>query len=424
MAESFAFSLPAEHDDVADDLLHQLRIDRSQRDDESGRRRWPWIAGILVALLVAVAVVAAFTFRDRAIAVETATAVAVSAGDNAAVLQATGYVVARREATVSAQITGTLVAVNIEEGEHVAKGQVLARLDPTEYKAQLDAAKAQYAASQAQVTQARAQLKQATDDAARMAAVAAKGLVSKQQAELAATMAATDRATVAAAVRQAEAAQAQVQAAQINYDFTIVRAPFAGVITDKAAQVGEIVSPLSAGGGFTRTGVATIVDMDSLEVEVDVNEAYISRVQPGMRVEAVLDAYPDWKIPAHVIAIIPTADRSKATVKVRIALDQKDPRILPEMGVRVSFLEEHKGSAKALPGVLVPKSAVVQREGKAVVFVVADGHAKRTPVTTGADFSDMKQVLQGLNAGAEVVKAPPASLTDGSRVTVKSGTGS
>jgi RND family efflux transporter MFP subunit len=159
--------------------------------------------------------------------------------------------------------------------------------------------------------------------------------------------------------------------------------------------------------------------MNSLEVDVDVNEAYISRVKPGMPVQAVLDAYPDWKIPAHVIAIIPSADRSKATVKVRIALDNKDPRILPEMGVRVSFLEKQGHGQKPLPGVLVPKSAVVQRGGNDVVFVVTDSHAKQTPVKTGGDFSDMKQILAGVDAGSEVVKAPPADLKDGEKVQVK-----
>lgn len=406
----------------SDDLLHELRIDRAQREDDESRPRWPWIVGIVVALVILAGGIAAFALRGHAVTVETSTAVATgAAGSDAAVLQATGYVVARRQATVSAQITGTLVAVNIEEGEHVTRGQVLARLEDTQYRAQLDAARAQYAAAQAQIIQARAALKQAQDNARRVNAVVARGYVSKQAAEQANTQVATDRAAVDVAVKNAQAAAERVKAAQIDLDYTIVRAPFAGVITDKAAQVGEIVSPLSAGGGFTRTGVATIVDMNSLEVDVDVNEAYISRVQPDMPVQAILDAYPDWKIPAHVIAIIPSADRSKATVKVRIALDRKDPRILPEMGVRVSFLEEQKADAKPLPGVLVPRSAVVKRDGKDVVFVVADGHAKRTPVTVGADFADMKQVMQGLAAGAEVVKAPPAGLKDGEKVQVKTG---
>lgn len=405
------------------DLLGQLRIQRDQRDDDDSQRpRWPWIVGVVVLLLIA-AVVTVYFLRGRAIEVETATAVALSANnDTAAVLQATGYVVARRQATVSAQITGTLTQVLIEEGEHVKKGQILARLDDAGYKAALNTARAQHAAARAQTAEADAQLNQAQHDAARYEAIAARGLVSKQQAEQARTQATTDRATLLAAQRQAQAVAAQVAGAQVNFDYTVVRAPFDGVVTDKAAQVGEIVSPFSAGGGFTRTGVATIVDMDSLEVDVDVNESYIGRVKPDMPVEAVLDAYPDWRIPAHVIAIIPSADRSKATVKVRIAIEKKDPRIVPEMGVRVSFLEQRPQNAQAPQGVLVPKTAIVQRGGKSVVFAIQDDRAKETPVYVGADFNDLKQVTSGLSAGAMVVKTPPAELADGARVTVKSGT--
>jgi RND family efflux transporter MFP subunit len=404
------------------DLLKQLRIERDQREDNDVRAaRWPWVAGIVVLLLIA-AGAAFYALRGSAVEVQAATAIAPAADSDAgAVLQATGYVVARREATVSAQITGTLTEVLVEEGEHVRKDQILARLDDSGYRAALDAAKAQYAAAQAQVGQARAQLEQAKHDAKRLESVAARGLVSKQQAEQARTQAVTAQATLLAAQKDAQAAAAQVASAQVNFDYCVVRAPFDGVITDKAAQVGEIVSPFSAGGGFTRTGVATIVDMDSLEVDVDVNEAYIGRVQPDMPVEAILDAYPDWRIPAHVIAIIPSADRSKATVKVRIAFDKRDPRIIPEMGVRVSFLEKRAANAKPIAGVLVPKSAIVQRDGHDVVFVIEGDHAKQTPVATGADFNDLKQVTSGLSAGAQVVSAPTAQLADGSKVKVVTG---
>ncbi|HEX7370648.1 MAG TPA: efflux RND transporter periplasmic adaptor subunit [Rhodanobacteraceae bacterium] len=403
------------------DLLHELRIHRAERDDDESRPRWPWIVGTVVLLLVVGAGAAAIALHGRAVAVETTTAVAASSNNNAAVLQATGYVVARRQATISAQIIGTLTQVSVEEGEHVEKGQILARLDPTAYQAQLDSSRAQYAAAAAGIAKARATLQQDRANAARMNAVVARGYVSKQDAQQANTLVAVDEAGLDAAIKQAQAAKDQVQAAQVNLDFTIIRAPFDGVVTNKAAEAGEIVSPYSAGGGGIAGGLATIVDMNSLEVDVDVNEAYISRVKPGMPVEAVLDAYPDWKIPAHVIAIIPSADKSKATVKVRIALDKKDPRIIPQMGVRVSFLEKNNANSKPLPGVLVPKSAIVQRDGKDVVFVVDNGRAEPKPVTLGADFSDLKQVTQGLDAGAEVVTAPPADLKDGEKVKVKAG---
>ncbi len=403
------------------DLLHELRIDRSQRDDDGSRPRWPWVVGIVVVVLVIGAGASIFALRGHAQTVETSTAVAAASSGDAAVLQATGYVVARHEATISAQLIGTLTSVSVEEGDHVKKGQILARLDPTAYQAQLDSAKAQYAAAQAGIVKARATLQQDRANAARLNAVVARGYVSKQDAQQANTLVSTDKAGLDVAIKQAQAAQDQVQAAQVNLDFTIIRAPFSGVVTDKAAEVGEIVSPYTAGGGGIAGGLATIVDMNSLEVDVDVNEAYISRVVPGMPVEAVLDAYPDWKIPAHVIAIIPSADKSKATVKVRIALDQKDPRIIPQMGVRVSFLEKSDKNRKPLPGVLVPKSAMVQRDGKDVVFVVKDGRATQTPVTAGADFSDMQQITQGVSAGEDVVTTPPADMKDGEKVQVKSG---
>jgi RND family efflux transporter MFP subunit len=404
-----------------DDLLQQLRIDRAQRDDDESRPRWPWIVGVAVLVLVVAGLVATFALRGQAATVETSTAVTAASSSDAAVLQATGYVVARRQATISAQIIGTLTEVSVDEGAHVKQGQVLARLDPTAYQAQLDSTRAQYAAAQASVTKARAVLKQDRANAARMNDVVDRGYVSKQAAEQANTQVATDAAALDVAITQAKAARDQMRAAEVNLDFTVIRAPFAGVVTAKGAEVGEIVSPYTAGGGGIAGGLATIVDMNSLEVDVDVNESYISRVKPGMPVEAILDAYPDWKIPAHVIAIIPSADRSKATVKVRIALDKKDPRILPEMGVRVSFLEKSGENHQPLPGVLVPKSAVVKRDGKDVVFVVKDGHAQQMSITAGADFSDMKQVTQGLDAGAEVVTTPPADLKDGEKVQVKTG---
>jgi RND family efflux transporter MFP subunit len=351
--------------------------------------------------------------------VQTATAVSPASDPGAgAVLQATGYVTARRQATVSAQITGTLTAVLIEEGDHVKQGQVLARLDDSAYKAALDAAKAQAAAAHALVAQYRAQLAQNERDARRQQELAAQGLVPKQAAEQARTLADSTRAQLAAQQKQVAAADAQVEQAQVNFDYCVVRAPFAGVITTKDAQVGEIVSPFSAGGGFTRTGIGTIVDMDSLEVDVDVNEAYIGRVKPDMPAEAVLDAYPDWRIPAHVIAIVPAADRGKATVKVRVALEHKDARIVPDMGVRVSFLEQKApGVAQAPKGVLVPAKAIVQRDGRSVVFVVVGGKAQLHVVQPAAQsYGDMKLIPDALQAGDAVVLSPPAALRDGADV--------
>jgi RND family efflux transporter MFP subunit len=401
------------------ELLKALRIEHGQRDGHGAASpRWPWLVGALVVLAL-VAAGAWWWLGPRATPVQVALAVAPAADSDAgAVLQATGYVTARRQATVSAQITGTLTAVLIEEGDHVHKGQVLARLDDSAWKAALASAKAQADAAHALVAQYQAALAQDTRDAGRQQSLAARGLVAKQTAEQARTRVDTARAQLAAQVKQAAAADAQAAQARVNFDYCVVRAPFAGVITTKDAQVGEIISPLSAGGGFTRTGVGTIVDMNSLEVDVDVNEAYIGRVKPDMPAEAVLDAYPDWKIPAHVIAIVPAADRGKATVKVRVALEAKDARIVPDMGVRVSFLDAKPAPAAQAPrGVLVPASAIVQRGGHAVVFVVEGGKAQVHPVQPAAQvYGTLKRVPAGVNAGDSVVLAPPADLHDGADV--------
>ncbi len=410
------------------DLLQQLRIDRSEPVTRSRGARSRIGIAAAVAILVVLAIAGWWFLRDgNSFVVETAIAVAPASADSAsmAVLQATGYVTARREATVSAQITGTLVDVLIEEGEHVEAGQVLAHLEDTAQQANLDLAQAQLASAQALVKQYEAQLAQARRDFTRQHDLVGRKLVSQQAMEAARTQVDTLSAQLAAQQRQVDLARAQVQGAKVQLGYTVVRSPFAGVVIAKAAQPGEIVSPLSAGGGFTRTGVGTIVDMDSLEVEVDVNESYINRVAAGQATEAVLDAYPDWKIPGHVIAIIPTADRSKATVKVRVGLDQKDARIVPDMGVRVSFLEDReKSGAQAPPppkGVLVPTDSIVQRDGRTVVFAIEGDRAQQRAVAPGQVHADLR-LVENLAAGTRVVRAPPAQMGNGARVTIRNAT--
>ena len=397
-----------------------MRIEGAHREEhEGGPPKWIW--GLLVAVvLLALAGGAAWWFLagNKPVEVQTTTVRANGQGASAdAVLQATGYVTARRMATVSAQITGTLTEVLIDEGFKVKKGQVLARLDDTSLRAGLAAAEAQLRSSQAQTGQVRAQLAQAEADARRQRELAASGMSSKQTQEQTATAVKTYAAQLEASLRQLDVVQAQLTQAKVNYDYATVRAPFDGVVTARAAQVGEIISPFSAGGGFTRTGVGTIVDMNSLEVTVDVNEAYIAQVKADMPCEAVLDAYPDWKIPAHVVAVIPSADRGKATVKVRVALDQKDERVVPDMGVRVSFLAaKPKVQTAPVPGVLLPADAVVQRDGANAVFVVTDGRAQQRAVKLGADVGKFRLATEGVKAGETVVVSPPAELKNGSTV--------
>ena len=407
------------------DLLKELRIDRSAPPPPSNRRPL-WIG---LAVVLGIAVVGGGLFaasRGRAVEVQVAEATAIgNGGASASVLDATGYVVARRMATVSAKITGKVREVRIEEGQHVDAGYVMATLDPIDADAQRTLAASQVAASRSQIAGVQAQLREAEANAARLSSLVRQQLVSKAQYDQAVAQRDALRAQLATAQRNASVSSANLRIAENGVDNTVVRAPFAGVVIAKAAQPGEIVSPLSAGGGFTRTGIGTIVDMDSLEVEVDVGESYIGRVKPGMPVETVLNAYPDWKIPSEVIAIIPTADRGKATVKVRVALKQKDARIVPDMGARVSFLEREQPAARKRTGALVPAAAIVERDGKSVVYVVeGDGDkadVEAAAVTTGRTLGDDIEVLAGLSGGERVVLDPPEKLEDGARVRIAPG---
>ena len=402
-------------------LLNQLRIDRSVSEQPDETRRWPWIAGAVLVLILIGAGVWLFKSKPAAAAVHTVMAQPMTSGGppSSSVLDATGYVTARREATVSAQITGTLIEVLIEEGDHVKAGQVLARLDDTQQRAALAQAEAQLQSARALLVQYQSQLAQDQRDVKRAEDLVQRKLVSEQAVEQARTLVETHGAQLESQRRQIDLAAANVRSAQVQLDYCTIHAPFTGVVIAKAAQVGEIVSPFSAGGGFTRTGIGTLVDMDSLEIEVDVNEAYINRVQPKQPVDSVLNAYPDWKIPSHVIAIIPTADRSKATVKVRIGIDSKDDRIVPDMGVRVSFLEEKKpveANARPPTGVLVPASALRRDGDKDVLFVMKDRKAHRRVVTLGGSFGNSRQVESGVSPGESVIVDAPPELQDDATV--------
>ena len=401
------------------DLLKQLRIDRGP--DRPPRRR-----GRLLAILAVLALVAGVGLwlgwaRLRPPVVQTTVARAAAPGGAAgSVLDASGYVTARLQATVSAKITGKVTEVLIEEGMRVREGAVLARLDDTEARAGLGLARAQLVAARSQLAEVRAQLEQAERDYVRQQGLYDRQLVSPQSLDAALAQRDMLRARLANVQEQIKVAQESLAVAQVQLDNTVIRAPFSGVVIAKSAQPGEMISPISAGGGFTRTGIGTIVDMDSLEIQVDVNESYINRVTPGQPVEATLNAYPDWKIPGEVIAIIPTADRSKATVKVRIAIKTRDARIVPDMGVRVGFLESNSAGAAPAPtvaGVLVPAEAVRPDGNDSIVFVVGDDKkVQRRGVTLGPDLAGQRRVVSGLREGERVVLAPPPGLADGQAV--------
>jgi RND family efflux transporter MFP subunit len=397
------------------DLLKELHIDRDAR---AGRPRARRLAILGVALLAAGA--GLWLGFGRASTPVVRTAVARAAGGESgsgSVLDASGYVTARRQATVSAKITGKVTEVLIEEGQQVTEGAVLARLDPTEARAQLSLNSAQLTAARSQLGEIQAQLAQAERDYARQQELMRRDLVSAQSLDAALAQRDTLRARLGSAQEQVRVAKESVDVAQVQLDNTVIRAPFNGVVTAKTAQPGEMISPVSAGGGFTRTGIGTIVDMDSLEIQVDVNESFINRVTPGQPVEATLNAYPDWKIPASVIAIIPTADRAKATVKVRIAIKVKDARLVPDMGVRVAFLSaEPAKPAAAAAGVVVPAEAVRGDGAAAVVFVYADGKVERRAVTLARATGATRHVLTGVREGERVVLSPPESLKGGEAV--------
>ena len=403
------------------DLLKELRIDRRPEPPPSRRGLWIGLGG--AAMVIVVALGAWWLLgRDRPVPVRTAPVVATGGAGSApaSVLDASGYVVARRMATVSSKITGRVREVLIEEGMAVEEGQVLATLDPIDADAQRALSSSQLAAARSQAGSVQAQLAQAEAEARRLDSLVGQQLVSRSQYDQAIAQRDALRAQLTTAQRNARVAADQLAIADLGVDNTVVRAPFAGVVIAKAAQPGEIVSPLSAGGGFTRTGIGTIVDMDSLEIEVDVGEAYIGRVQPQMPVTATLNAYPDWRIPAEVIAIVPTADRGKATVKVRIAIREKDRRIVPDMGVSVSFLEQAAADADAADAaprsLRVPAGAIVERDGTTIAFALAGDHVERRVVGAGATVGAQREVTSGLVAGEDVVVDPPADLEDGSLV--------
>jgi RND family efflux transporter MFP subunit len=393
--------------------LDSLRLEREPDEGKyhaRGSRRWRWI---VLALVAAVGVVLAWRASNSAVPVTTVTIEAPAA--NGAVLNASGYVVARRLATVSSEVTGRVSEVLFEEGAAVEAGQVLARLDDATVRAQHDVSVSTLEAARRNLREIQVRLADAKRTLERNRSLVEKKLIAQSVLDTSQAEVEALAARLAAAQAEVGVAEARLALSKQGLDDLEIRAPFKGVVISKDAQPGEIVSPMSAGGGYTRTGVATIVDMDSREVEVDVNEAYINRVRADQKVECVLDAYPDWKIPAHVISIVPTADRQKATVRVRIALDELDPRILPDMGIKVSFLEEGASPAAA-PAPFVPAAAVVTADGATFVWVVRDGKVERRPVQTGAARDDQVAVTEGLEGGEAVVVDPPRRLREGSAV--------
>ncbi len=403
-------------------LLNQLRIDRGGEPTPARSGRI-WL-GAGATLAAAAALAAWWWTRPGVVPVRVVSAQAVS-GEGAAaagsILDASGYVVARRQATVASKITAKMVELDIEEGDHVNAGQIIAKLDDTNIRAALNQARAQLDYARAGLTETQVNLVNAQRDFDRQKSLLQGHYVSQAAVDNAQTTVDALHAQLATQRSNVDVVARAVSVAERNLDDTVVRAPFSGIVTVKAAQPGEMVSPISAGGGFTRTGIGTIVDMDSLEIQVDVNENFINRVRTGQAATAKLNAYPDWQIPAHVIAVIPTADRSKGTVTVRVALDQKDARILPEMGVRVAFLAEPSRDENNRPagGVTLPPDAVQGSGTTGTVFVLRGDSVERRAVRLGAGGSDAVTILSGLAAGERVAVGDFTRLKDGANIRIE-----
>ena len=395
--------------------LDDLRIERGTKPDSS-RRAVPIL--ILIGGLAIAAAIIWWLMRPKPPEVRTAVAREVATGPGAerTVLNASGYVTARREATVSSKVTGKVTEVLIEEGVKVAEGQILARLDDTNAQASLRLARAQGDSAKSSLEETRVRLKEAEQEWERQKVLVKGSVATQADYDHAAAAALALRARLALQEAEVIVAERTIAIWQQQLDDTVIRAPFAGVVTSKNAQPGEMISPMSS-GGFTRTGICTIVDMESLEIEIDVNESYINRVAPGQPVEATLDAYSDWKIPCKVIAIIPTADRQKSTVRVRVGFDQPDPRILPEMSVKVAFRETGVAATRAVNrNVIVPQTAVRSQDGRDVVFVLQRGRVERRAVTVARTQAGDTELSAGVAAGERIAVDPPAGLADGAAV--------
>ena len=401
--------------------LDDLRIERGP-ERPAPRRTWPLVLAVVIAVLAG-AGVWWFT-RSPAMEVRTAAArsatVAASGGAiERTVLNASGYVTARREATVSSKVTGKVTEVLIEEGVKVDAGQVLARLDDTNVHASLLLAQAQLESARTSLEETRVRVREAEQELARQTELLQRKVAPQSDFDHAEAAALALRARLVQQQSDIAVAERTVAIYQQQEDDTVIRAPFAGVVTAKNAQPGEMISPMSS-GGFTRTGICTIVDMQSLEIEIDVNESYINRVEPGQPVDSTLDAYPDWKIPCKVIAIIPSADRQKSTVKVRVGFNQLDPRILPDMAVKVAFRETGAAvAAEAGRAVVVPHEAVRNQDGRDVVLVIRDGRAERRAVTVSGSQGDSVILATGVAAGEKVALDAPEGLADGAAVKEK-----
>jgi HlyD family secretion protein len=400
---------------MAQEDLSRLTIDKERYSSTPGKTKRGrfWLgAGLVVVLL---ALVLWWVGQSRSIEVDVATVSLVYPSQTFSLLNASGYVVAQRKAAVSSKATGRLEWLGVEEGSVVKSGQLLARLENRDVAAVKEQALANLATSRSALEQARVEQKDAARNLARSRELVAQGIISQADYDTAQARYDRDRAATAGALTSIDSAQAALQGAEASLDYTHIRAPFDGVVLTKNADVGDIVSPLAAAAN-AKAAVVTLADMGSLEVEADVSESNLAKVRPGQPCEILLDALPETRFRAVLHTVVPTADRSKGSVMVKVRFLDKDPRILPEMSAKVAFLERPVGPGEGTPRVALPPAASVTRDGKSVVFVVKGDRVVQTPVTLGARVGDLVQVLSGVKAGERVALKPLEKLHDKSRV--------
>ena len=398
--------------------LGRLRIDRDQVPSSAGAAlKWPLVLAAVAVIFIAVVF---FAMKSGGgVAVKIARAEVVGGGAAGSVgITANGYVVARTRASVSSRISGRLASLWVEEGSVVKRGQVLARLDNDDYAAAVAQAEAEQLRAEAAVAESRSNRDQLARDLARSRELLAKNLEPARTSEDLASQLASAEARVNVQLAQIKAAEAAVAFARANFENTTIRAPFDGTVLRKDAEVGEVVAPVASGGGFTRGAVVTMADLKTLEVEVDVNEAYIAQIKDKQPTRVVLDAYPTATFAGRVRQLVPTADRQRATVQVKVSITDRDPRILPEMGARVEFLDTATVAPNAPARVFVPAGAVVNAGAATVVWVVREGVVKRTTIEAGPVSGGRREVRSGLSGGESLVLDPPQDLSDGAKVNV------
>jgi RND family efflux transporter MFP subunit len=403
---------------MANEDLSSLKIEKSAVATRSRRkrRRYSWSAALILIILVLV-ILYWTGVLSSSVSVQVSRVTQIYPSQTFTILNASGYVVAQRKSALATKVTGRLVWLGVEEGSRVKAGEVIARLESDDVTAGRDQARANVSTARWNLDQAQAELADAALGRERSKTLISKGYIAQADYDTTATRYSKAEAAVRAAEATVKASEAALKAAEVSLEYTLIRAPFNAVVLTKNADVGDIVTPLGAAAN-AKASVVSVADMDSLKVEADVSESNIEQVKVGQPCEIQLDALPESRFKGKVHMIVPTADRSKATVLVKVGFVESDPRILPEMSAKVAFLSRAPTAEEEKPRTAVSKTAVVSRDGRTVVFLVKDGEALETPVTPGEHLGDMEEIRAGVKAGDQVVMNPPADLKSGSKIKV------